>query len=64
VKLKGKGCYFVRTTKPGKPVNVNGQNDNEVMFGEISEHTVTSLNTIINSIFRPSVSGLEAPEWG
>jgi len=24
VKLKGKGLYFVRTTKPGKAVNVNG----------------------------------------
>jgi len=24
VKLKGKGCYFVRMTKPGRPINVNG----------------------------------------
>jgi dynein heavy chain len=64
VKLKGKGCYFVRMTKPGKPINVNGQNDNEILFGEISEHTVTSLNNIINSIFKPSVSGLESAEWG
>jgi hypothetical protein len=38
-------------TKPGKPINANGQNDQEVLFGEISEHTVTSLNNIINSIF-------------
>jgi hypothetical protein len=64
VKLKGKGLYFVRTTKPGKAINVNGQNDTEVLFGEISEHTVTSLNTIINSVYKPMVAGLETSEWG
>jgi hypothetical protein len=48
LKLKGKGIYFLRTTPPGKPINPNGTNDNEVLFGEISEYTVTSLNTVIN----------------
>jgi len=34
------------------------------MFGEISEHAVYSLNTIINSVYRPLVGSLEANEWG
>jgi len=55
VKLKGKGVYFVRTTQPGKGINVSAANDNEVMFGEISENTVTSLDSIINKIYRPLV---------
>ena len=48
VKLKGKGVYFLRNTNNDKPINPQGTNDNDVLFGEISEHTVTSLNTIIN----------------
>jgi hypothetical protein len=47
-KLKGKGIYFYRTTPADKPVNPNSSNDGDVLFGEISEHTVTSLNVIIN----------------
>lgn len=58
-KIKGKGLYFVRTTPPHKPVNANGANDNEVLFGEISEHTVTSLNIIINNVFKPLVDRLD-----
>ena len=62
--LKGKGIYFVRTTPPGKPINSNGQFDNDVIFGEISEHTVTALNTIINQVYKPFVEGLGAADWG
>jgi len=36
-KLRGKGIYFVRCTPPGKAINSQGQNDNEVLFGEISD---------------------------
>jgi hypothetical protein len=54
----------VRTTPPGKPVNVNMGNDNEVLFGEISEYTVTSLNVIINNVFKPLVDRLEPADWG
>ena len=64
VKLKGKGVYFVRTTPPGKPLNASGSNDNEVLFGEISEHTVTSLNTVINQVYKPMVDKLEVNDWG
>jgi len=64
--LKGKGLYFVRTTPPSKPaVNLNGSNDNEVLFGEISEHTVTALNIIINNVFKPLVDRLDpVQDWG
>jgi hypothetical protein len=62
--LKGKGIYFVKTTPPGKPINVNGQFDNEIIFGEISEHTVTALNTIINQVYKPFVERLGQDDWG
>ena len=54
----------MRTTKPGKAVNQQTLSDNEVLFGEISEHTVTSLNTMINSVYKPMVATLETTEWG
>lgn len=34
------------------------------MFGEISEHTVTSLNTIINQVYKPLVDRLDQGAWG
>jgi 2-hydroxy-3-keto-5-methylthiopentenyl-1-phosphate phosphatase len=46
-------------------VNLNGSNDNEVLFGEISEHTVTALNIIINNVFKPLVDRLDpVQDWG
>lgn len=62
--LRGKGVYFVRTTPPGKPVSVNAANDNEILFGEISEHTVPSFDTLINQIFKPMIEKLEVSDWG
>lgn len=64
VKLKGKGVYFVRCTPPGRPINISGGNDNEVLFGEISANTVTSLNTIINQVYKPLVDRLDESAWG
>ena len=63
LKLKGKGLYFLKMTPPGKPINPNGTNDSEVLFGEISEHTVTTLNTLINSCFKPLVDRLDGSDW-
>jgi 2-hydroxy-3-keto-5-methylthiopentenyl-1-phosphate phosphatase len=62
--LKGKGVYFVRTTQPGKPITATNTNDNEVLFGEVSEHTVTSLDTMINLIYKPLINQLDVKEWG
>lgn len=64
MKLKGKGLYFIRTTPPGKAVNPNGTNDNEILFGEISEHTITSINILINNVFKPFVEKLDNSDWG
>lgn len=61
--MKGKGLYFLRTTPPGKGVSLNGTNDNEVLFGEISESTITSLNTLINFVFKPLVDKLDNNDW-
>jgi dynein heavy chain len=63
IKLRGKGIYFIRTTPHGKPVSPNGTHDNEVLFGEISEHIVPTLNIMINSIYKPLVERLEAADW-
>jgi dynein heavy chain, axonemal len=56
--------YFVRTTPPGKPINPNGTSDNEVLFGEISEHSIQMLNIVINQVFKPLVDRLEPGDWG
>lgn len=63
LKLRGKGLYFVRTNAD-KPVNTNGTNDSEILFGEVSEHSVTALNTTINQVFKPLVDQLGKNEWG
>ncbi|MFN9939227.1 MAG: hypothetical protein ACK56I_07110, partial [bacterium] len=62
-RLKGKGLFFVRTTPPGKGVKLDSGNDNEVLFGEISEHTITSLNVVINQVFKPLVDRLDNTDW-
>jgi len=61
LKLKGKGVYFMRTKAP---VSTSGTSDNEVLFGEISEHTVFTLNTIVNNVYKPLVDKLDGPDWG
>lgn len=63
VKLNEKGCYFIRNTG-GKKVNESAPYDSTVLFGEISEHSVYSLNTIINQIFKPLVDQLGETDWG
>lgn len=54
----------MRCVPPGKPITASGTNDNEVLFGEISEHTVFSLNVIINNIYKPLVDKLDTSDWG
>jgi hypothetical protein len=34
-----------------------------VVFGEISEHTIHSLNTVINAIYKPLVGALAQDDW-
>jgi len=64
-KIKGKGVYFMRcTVPPGRPITTTATNDNEVLFGEISEHTVFTLNTIVNNVYKPLVDKLDNNDWG
>ena len=65
-KLFGKGLYFLRTTGDRKDpsINVNNINEGEVQYGEISQHMITSLNTIINQVYKPLVEKLDANDWG
>ena len=54
-KLLGKGVYFLRTTPAGKGINPAKADDNEILFGEISDKAVPALNTLINNIYKPLV---------
>jgi hypothetical protein len=63
--LIGKGLYFVRTTDPDSQKDISkGTHDNDVIFGEISEHAVTTLDTVINKVFKPLVEDLQPDDWG
>lgn len=65
-KLIGKGVYFVRTTDsdsvPKKDIS-KGTTDGDVIFGEVSEHAVTTLNTVINQCYKPLVENLGEEDW-
>lgn len=63
IKLKGKGCYFLRVNGE-KAVSLNGTDDQQVLFGEVSEHSVKSLNHIINQVYKPVIQSMEKTEWG
>ena len=63
MKLKGKAVYFMRCTQ-GKAINPIATNDSEVLFGEVSEHAVYSLNTIINNAYKPLIDKMSEVEWG
>jgi hypothetical protein len=59
VKLLGKGLYFLRANiVDDKPINVNTESDDSILFGEVSEHSITTLNTTINQCFKPMIDGL------
>jgi dynein heavy chain, axonemal len=49
---------------PGKAINPSGTQDNEVLFGQVHEQTVTILNTVINSVYKPLIDRLQNDEWG
>jgi len=64
VKLRGKAVYFIRNKRPGEAISATGQNDSEVLFGEVSEQTITTLNTYINNVYKPMMDRLENNDWG
>ena len=62
-KLLGKGVYFLRTKPQGQGINPAKTDDNEVLFGEISDHAVPALNTLINHIYKPLVDRMAVEDW-
>ena len=62
-KLIGKAVYFVKVDA-SKPVNKSAGSDNDVLFGEISENSITSLALIFNHVYKPYIERIEADQWG
>jgi len=57
-----RGAISLEASNQVKKINEANATDNSVLFGQISEHSVYSLNTIINQIFKPLVDQLD--DWG
>ena len=55
--------YFMRNTKANAAINAQGTTDEQVLFGEVSEHTVGVLKTFINNIYKPMLDRLDPEEW-
>ena len=53
----------MRNTKPGVKINETVVSDDQVLFGEISEHTVGVLKTLINNVYKPMLGKMEESEW-
>ena len=54
----------MRCVPPGKAISPSGTSDNEVLFGEVHENTVNTLNTIITGVYKPFIDKLNAEDWG
>lgn len=63
-KIRSKGVFFYRTVPEGKSVNPQTANDGEVMFGEIGANPISSLDTIISSVFVTMVNAMDDTDWG
>ena len=61
--LLEKGIFFLRNTKGNTAINPTGANDEQVLFGEISKHTVSALKTFINNVFKPMLHRMDPEEW-
>jgi len=64
IKLNGKGVYFLRCLPAGQAINDKNSYDSEVLFGEVSEHSVLSLNALLNSVYKPLIDKVTPEEWG
>merc|ERR1711964_965968 len=64
-KLKNKAVYFIRNpvSLNFKEINVQGSNDAEVIWGEISTSSLKSLDILVNTVFPKLVLSMESSEW-
>lgn len=53
----------MRNTKPGQAINQQQTSDEQVLFGEISEHTVGVLKTLINNVYKPMLDRMTDEDW-
>ena len=53
----------MRNTKGGAAINPQGTTDEQVLFGEVSEHTVGVLKTFINNVYKPMLDRMDPEEW-
>ena len=53
----------MRNTKGGAPIPATATTDENVLFGEISEHTVGVLKTLINNVYKPMLDKMDGAEW-
>jgi hypothetical protein len=64
VKLLGKGLYFLRANLADeKPLKTDVEQDDSILFGEVSENSITTLNTTINQCFKPMLESLTKADW-
>lgn len=45
----------MRNTKNSAAINQQQTNDEQVLFGEISQYTVGVLKTLINNVYKPMI---------
>lgn len=43
---------------------MNTYSDQEVIFGELSEHPINMMDTLLNSVFYPLVCNFDECDWG
>jgi hypothetical protein len=62
-KLNEKAIYFLRTVEKGKSINM-GDNDGDVLFGEINPNILEQLNLMMTFAFQPLIEKLDKDYWG
>ena len=48
----------MRNTKLDAPINQTATNDEQVLFGEVNEHSVGGLATLVNNVFKPMLQNM------
>jgi uncharacterized protein YpbB len=56
--------YFLRCLPAGQAINEKNSYDSEVLFGEVSDNSVISLNAMMNNIYKPLIDKVTPEEWG
>ena len=53
----------MRNTKNSAAINQQQTNDEQVLFGEISQYTVGVLKTLINNVYKPMLDNQSKEDW-